>query len=142
MKRFLPDPLVGAMAGFSVGFMASTNLEFLGIDVAGWPVLGLAILGAVVGCLVGLGFQSSSARTRAVAHWCVAMAAVVGGVAFLAGFVGPIILHPDLPQGPLLGIFCTGPLGTLAGASLGAVIGLLVPTASARSWKGRYQPPA
>jgi len=34
---------------------------------------------------------------------------VVGVVSFLAGFVGPIILRPDSNQGPLLGIFITGP---------------------------------
>jgi len=58
-----------------------------------------------------------------LARWC---------VAFLAGFVGPMVLRPDLPQGPLLGIFFTGPLGAIAGAILGAVVGLLVPSTSAR----------
>jgi hypothetical protein len=53
------------------------------------------------------------------------MAAVVGGVSFLAGFVGPIVLRPDSPQGPLLGIFFTGPLGAVAGAILGVIIGVL-----------------
>jgi len=60
------------------------------------------------------------------------MTVVVGVISFLAGFVGPIILHPDSPQGPLLGIFFTGPLGALAGAVAGATIGLLVPVAPAR----------
>jgi hypothetical protein len=50
----------------------------------------------------------------------------------LIGFAGPIILDPNSPQGPLLGIFFTGPLGALAGAVLGAVIGLLVPGAPAQ----------
>jgi MFS family permease len=40
----------------------------------------------------------------------------VGGVAFLAGIVGPIIFTPDANQGPMLGIFVTGPLGTIFGA--------------------------
>jgi hypothetical protein len=31
------------------------------------------------------------------------------------------------PQGPLLGIFFTGPLGAIVGAVAGAIIGLLVP---------------
>ena len=58
------------------------------------------------------------------------MATVVGGISFLAGFAGPILLTPDSPQGPLLGIFVTGPLGFLAGAVLGALVGMLVPTPS------------
>jgi hypothetical protein len=45
----------------------------------------------------------------------------VGGICFLAGFVGPIIVTPDANQGPLLGIFITGP----AGLALGLVWGLL-----------------
>jgi hypothetical protein len=52
------------------------------------------------------------------------MAAIVGCASFLVGFVGPILFQPDSPQGPLLGIFITGPLGTVAGAALGALIGL------------------
>jgi preprotein translocase subunit Sss1 len=51
-------------------------------------------------------------------------AVIVGGVGFLAGFVGPIIFTPDANQGPLLGIFITGPLGALLGAVVGAVVAL------------------
>ena len=45
----------------------------------------------------------------------------IGGVGFLCGFVGPIILNPASNQGPLFGIFITGPLGFLLGAAGGAV---------------------
>jgi hypothetical protein len=44
---------------------------------------------------------------------------IVGVVSFLAGFVGPIILHPDSNQGPLLGIFITGPAGFVLGGLSG-----------------------
>jgi drug/metabolite transporter (DMT)-like permease len=39
----------------------------------------------------------------------------IGGVAFLAGFIGPMIFAPSANQGPLLGIIYTGPIGTLVG---------------------------
>jgi len=42
--------------------------------------------------------------------------AIVGSVGFAAGFFGPIIFMPDSNQGPLLGIFITGPLGFVVGA--------------------------
>jgi hypothetical protein len=45
--------------------------------------------------------------------------AVVGGIAFAAGFFGPIILTPEANQGPLLGIFITGPLGFVFGLGIG-----------------------
>lgn len=40
---------------------------------------------------------------------------ILGGIGFVAGFVGPILLTPEANQGPLLGIFFTGPLGFLVG---------------------------
>jgi hypothetical protein len=55
------------------------------------------------------------------------MACVValGGAGFVAGFFGPIALNPDANQGPLVGIFVTGPLGVLAGLTLGVVLRFL-----------------
>lgn len=47
-------------------------------------------------------------------------ALLVGGLAFAAGFIGPI-LFSNSNLGPLLGIFVTGPIGTLAGALWGIV---------------------
>jgi hypothetical protein len=46
---------------------------------------------------------------------------LLGGIGFVAGFVGPIMFMPDSNQGPLLGIFITGPGGFLLGLVLGAV---------------------
>jgi hypothetical protein len=34
----------------------------------------------------------------------------------VGGFLGPMILAPEANQGPLLGIFITGPLGLVVGA--------------------------
>lgn len=48
-------------------------------------------------------------------------AIVVGAVGFCGGFFGPIIFAPEANQGPLLGLFITGPLGFL----LGGVGGLI-----------------
>ena len=51
-------------------------------------------------------------------------ALIVGGFGFCAGFFGPIVFAPDANQGPLLGIFITGPLGALLGAIGGFVYGM------------------
>jgi hypothetical protein len=48
-------------------------------------------------------------------------AVILGGVGFVAGFFGPMIFAPDANQGPLLGLFITGPAGVLIGAIAGAV---------------------
>lgn len=42
----------------------------------------------------------------------------LGTVGFLAGFIGPMILAPDSNQGPMLGIFITGPGGFVLGLGL------------------------
>jgi hypothetical protein len=52
--------------------------------------------------------------------WWVALSVLLmGSVGFMAGFIGPIILTPSANQGPLLGIFFTGPLGVVLGLGLG-----------------------
>lgn len=51
-------------------------------------------------------------------------ASVLGGLGFVAGFFGPLILAPEANQGPLLGIFITGPFGIVLGAVAGYFYGL------------------
>jgi hypothetical protein len=51
--------------------------------------------------------------------------AVLGGIGFACGFLGPIVLDPGANQGPLLGIFITGPAGVVLGAFLGNVAAAL-----------------
>ncbi|MEZ5558212.1 MAG: hypothetical protein R3E86_06645 [Pseudomonadales bacterium] len=47
--------------------------------------------------------------TRGVAGLAARGAALCGAVGFVGGFVGPLIFAPDANQGPLLGLFITGP---------------------------------
>ena len=46
---------------------------------------------------------------------------ILGGIGFAAGFFGPIVFTPDANQGPLLGIFITGPLGFVLGSAAGCL---------------------
>ena len=48
-------------------------------------------------------------------------ALVLGGLGFAAGFFGPLVFKPEANQGPLLGIFITGPAGFLIGLIYGVV---------------------
>ena len=115
------------MAGYAIGFLAAFPLASMGGNVSGLTTIGLAVCGMIVGGGVGSLLQGPEGRARTVARWCTRMTVVVGVVSFLIGFVGPIIFDPHSPQGPLLGIFFTGPLGAIAGAVAGTIIGLLVP---------------
>jgi len=47
--------------------------------------------------------------------------AILGIIGFLCGFVGPVIFTPEANQGPLLGIFITGPLGFVLGGIGGGI---------------------
>lgn len=52
-------------------------------------------------------------------------ALILGFTGFILGFVGPMIFAPDANQGPLFGIFITGPAGALLGAIIGFVVGFI-----------------
>lgn len=45
----------------------------------------------------------------------------IGIIGFILGFFGPMILTPNSNQGPLLGIFFTGPAGVLLGLVVGGL---------------------
>ena len=109
--------------------MSQSELQSIGYTKAAWVLCALALLlilvfhllpalfsGMMVYELVHLMKPAIKRRTTDRRKTLIA-------VAFLAGFVGPILLTPGSPQGPLLGIFITGPLGALAGAVLGLIIG-------------------
>jgi hypothetical protein len=38
-----------------------------------------------------------------------------GGICFCLGFFGPMIFAPQANQGPMLGVFITGPIGFVLG---------------------------
>ena len=46
---------------------------------------------------------------------------ILGLVGFLCGYLGPIILNPNANQGPLVGIFVTGPISFVFGIVLGII---------------------
>jgi hypothetical protein len=55
-------------------------------------------------------------RDRRFRSWRVVLPGLVlGAVGLVAGFFGPVLFAPKANQGPMLGLFITGPLGLLAG---------------------------
>jgi hypothetical protein len=85
-----------------------------------------AILVALAAALAWLGWWFVFGGWRAVQarlKWALLGGIVVGGLGFIVGFFGPLLWAPDANQGPLLGIFITGPIGFVIGAVAGAVLG-------------------
>ena len=62
---------------------------------------------------------------------------ILGIAGFLAGFVGPMILAPDANQGPMVGIFISGPAGVALGSLLWGLCWLAKPAARTQ-WRMLY----
>jgi hypothetical protein len=113
---------VGAVATYYFVFWFGGTLL---IPARLFPWLGY-VVAAVVSILVAryVWVHTASPQTtlaRSVLLW----ALVTGAVAFSAGFFGPVLLTPHANQGPLLGLFITGPLGFILGGIGGAIYWLL-----------------
>ena len=90
-------------------------VQVFSFDVAYVPALATAAAAAFgTWRVMGAGHHGTVAT---VLRW----AAVAGSAGFCAGFFGPMLLAPDANQGPLLGLFITGPLGFLAGGICGLI---------------------
>ncbi len=63
---------------------------------------------------------------RNILETTAAGAAAVGAIGFCGGFFGPMIFTPDANQGPLLGLFITGPVGGAIGAGAGLAYSLWI----------------
>ena len=85
-----------------------------------YTIITLAILLALgVAWLV---FKKTSIHLTSEASYILTGGFLLGGLGFAIGFLGPIIIAPNANQGPLLGIFITGPLGFLLGLLIGGIL--------------------
>jgi len=115
--------LISALTGFAFFFFAIwISAALMPFDEKLWISFVIAVV-----CACGAGWtvwSTIGARGGAMISSIVTGALVVGAIGFSAGFFGPMILTPHSNQGPLLGIFITGPAGVLVGAIGGYFYGL------------------
>lgn len=83
------------------------------------------LVGAVAfGVCLWFALRTEPARVLSV----IGRFAFIAGIAgFVLGFVGPILLMPGANQGPLAGLFITGPLGMVCGAVAGLLHAMFAP---------------
>ena len=74
-------------------------------------------------------------RWRGAFRRAIAPALIVGGIGFAAGFFGPMVFRPEANQGPLLGIFITGPGGFLLGLAYGVIRELSRKESAESQWR-------
>jgi hypothetical protein len=96
---------------------------FLPLGGASWIGSSLALVIALAAA--GLFWSRFGDASRSVLGTAAYGALILGGIGFAAGFFGPMLLAPDANQGPMLGIFITGPGGAILGTLLGLVFGLM-----------------
>ena len=100
------------------------------VPVALIPLKGQWWIGSLIAlaCAIGVGryvWVKSESVPEALASRVAYGAIVTGSIGFSAGFFGPMIFNPSANQGPMLGIFITGPLGFLLGGIGGFVYWLV-----------------
>ncbi len=106
---------VANQAGFW-GFAALTGQAFVASAIA----IPIGLGGAVAAWRLPFWSERARLQPSAVAAG-INGALIVGAIGFCGGFFGPLVFAPEANQGPLLGIFITGPLGSLLGAIGGFV---------------------
>lgn len=117
--------LIAGLIGLAAGFTFVSYLPYLPEIFGPNADPLLILLMAVTGCVAVLGLWFAlfagipAERARMAATLRAGLG--LGLVGFLAGFFGPMFFTPDANQGPLLGIFITGPGGFV----LGCIVGFL-----------------
>jgi hypothetical protein len=110
--------LVSALVAFVVLFFVTTMISIFSslsdeisatISLPFSILVGWAVWKITHGRQVGAGFAVLSG------------ALIFGGLGLSIGLIGPMLFARDANQGPMLGIFITGPLGFVIGAVSGYV---------------------
>ncbi len=108
---------------------------FFGSYVLSWLLLLFTSLGHLGGaanllalivalCVAYRVWPKTQTWPQTVIGWTLMTAMLLGVMGFIGGYFGPLIFAPEANQGPLLGIFITGPLGFTLGGVIGLLIGL------------------
>jgi len=109
---------VTALATFYVVYWLPFSLIMPGERSEWIPYLGSLLCAFLAGWFV---WRRSASAPSGLVSSVVVGALVTGAVGFSAGFFGPLVFAPGANQGPLLGLFITGPIGFLFGAGGGAI---------------------
>jgi hypothetical protein len=111
----------GAILPTIYAILGLRTLIMDGFSFGGLFVVFVAFIAMI---LLWFALRGGMARTRQRLTYTFIGGIILGYIGFAIGFFGPLIFTPESNQGPLVGIFITGPIGFLAGCILGAVYAL------------------
>ena len=66
-------------------------------------------------------WRSLSGNEMSAWFYSLSGALLIGAIGFTIGFIGPMLVAAGGNQGPMLGLFITGPIGTIVGAIAGLI---------------------
>jgi len=121
LLRIVVTFISGVAALYFVYWVGGALISSLGLP--DWVTFPLSLLVAIAVAVAAARYVwvHTASFHAGLANSVVLGALTMGGIGFSLGFFGPILFMPGANQGPLLGIFITGPLGLLFGAVGGAV---------------------
>ena len=113
--------IVVTVLAFAVGYALTGGLLF-SLFAAQTPWGFRTATGLACGLLVGAAvWRTTAGAGPGLGGAMMKGAGLLGAIGFAGGFFGPMLLTPESNEGPMLGIFITGPGGALLGAIAGAV---------------------
>ena len=111
--------IAGILALLAVPYALSSLLAmFRGGEFDPMPAILAACTIVWIALLGWFALRGNQPASRARMKFVVRVGFVTGVIGFAIGFFGPLIWTPDSNQGPLLGIFVTGPAGWILGVAL------------------------
>ena len=118
MIRIL-KPIVSFLMFFVVLFFIATIL-IIATELSEWISVSLALFSALLAGWYAWKLVAGEKVGVGVSVICGAL--LLGGLGFVIGFLGPMIVAKDTSQGPLVGVFIAAPLGLILGAVGGYII--------------------
>ena len=120
--------IIGAVGLMVGGFLVINSLNVLRAHINDWPLLAIqaAVLLPIVFFALWFALFGHIPEERAKIGFALRTGVIVAFIFLVAGFFGPIILSPASNQGPLFGIFISGPGGFLLGCIVGFIRARLI----------------
>ena len=111
--------IAAALLGIAAAALTANSMIKVGFDPISIMIQAVLITVAVF-CLWFAALAHSKPERDKLAR-TLRIGLATGAICLVAGFVGPLIFTPEANQGPLLGIFITGPGGFVLGSVGGFV---------------------